>query len=185
MTADEEQSLRELSDELAAAERSTGEPRCITRAFASRTTGELVLTMQGWIDLEEARSPLLEARIPDGDDALEQLNAAVDAFRCGPLDVTATEAARLAGKMLTAVQRAFGTVLPMSPPNPAQGSNDGFGTWLPVFTCLVSQVGLSRREALDLPVEQAHAIVAAMRHNEGWSSAGVTYAQRNIIEEVA
>ena len=61
--------MREMQAGLAEAEQSAWQPRCTGCAFAR--TGELfTLTMQGWIDLDYFKSPLLEGRLPDGDDVL-------------------------------------------------------------------------------------------------------------------
>lgn len=181
MTETEEQDLRALGEELAAAEQSRWEPRCVCRAFAS-VPGKLVLTMQGWIDLHAVCSPFLENRIPDGDDLEQQLSAAVDAFGLGPLEATPEEAYRLGMAMLDAVNEAFTTQLRMHPPGESQPqAPGGFGNFLPILACLIAQLGMSRRDALTTPVAQAFALIASHRSNQGWLVTGSTYTQRDLI----
>jgi hypothetical protein len=187
MTDTEEQELRELSRSLAQAETGAWEPRCIARAFGMHGSNRLVLTMQGWIDLELARSPLLSLQIPSGPDAVEQLGAALDAFGIGAMDLTPAEAVALAEQMIDAVQEAFSTTLRMTPPMMPPGGassaspqgDGGYGTWLPLFAALVAQCGLSPDAAKALPVAQAYALLAAHRANQGWEPAGMTYRQRD------
>jgi len=184
MTAEEEQNLRALGADLAGAEQSPWQPRVVCRAFA-RVPGALVLTMQGWIDLEAARSPLLEGSLPDADDADGQLTRAVDAFGLGPLVAEPGERDLLVVAMLDAVFAAFETRLAMRAPGPESSplAPGGFGAWLPVLACLIAQLGMSRPDALATPVAQAFALIAAHRHNQGWHVTEATYAQRDIGEE--
>lgn len=179
MDAVEEQQLRAISEALAGAEQSPWEPRCVSKAFASRPGG-LVLTMQGWIDLDAVCSPFLEGRLPDGDDAVAQLSAAVDAFGLGPLEVKPDDAIELAEAMRKAVTEAFSMQLKMQPPgDTSPKAPGGFGSWLPIFACLVAQIGMSRLDALATPVCQAFALIATHRHNQGWLVSDATYAQRD------
>jgi len=182
MTEAEERGLCELSAELAGAEKSPWQPRCVCRAFAY-APGKLVLTMQSWINLEAIRSPLLVGKRPEGDTLQAQLSAAVDAFGIGPLEVTVEEAAELIDTMLDAVYAAFETQIKLRAPG-ASGPQQpgGCGDWLPVFSCLVAQIGMSRRDALATPVAQAFALIASHRINQGWHVVDATYAQRDIAE---
>jgi len=181
MTEAEEQGLRELGNDLAAALQSEWEPRCISRTFRTPAPDALVLTMQGAIDLEDARSPLLQGRLPE---TVEQLRAAFDAFGRLELDPTALfpdAALHLALLMRDAVVESFAMALPMRELGAASAtSDDGFGRWLPLLACLVTQCGLSMEEALALPVGRAFALVAAMRRNDGWEVAGTSYALREV-----
>ena len=74
--------------------------------------------------------------------------------------------------------------LPMRPEQPvAENGDDGFGTWLRLWSCLVVQAGLSPADALNLEVGRAYALLAAMRANQvGWRVAGVPYALRDAAE---
>ncbi len=172
-----------MGAELAGAEQSRWEPRCVCRAFG-RAPGRLVLTMQGWIDLHAVCSPLLEGQLPDGDDLEHQLSAAVDAFDLGPLEVTPEEAYELGMAMLNAVNAAFETQLKMRPPGESQAqAPGGFGNFLPILACLIAQLGMSRADALATPVAQAFALIAAHRRNQGWLVTDASYAQRDVIAE--
>lgn len=181
MTDAEKTGLLELSADLARAEQSPWQPRCVCRAFAS-APGALVLTMQGWIDLEAARSPLLEGKRPESDRLQAQLSAAVDAFGIGPLEVTAEEADELIDAMHDAICAAFATQLKLSQPGesgPNSQADGGCGSWLPVLSCLIAQFGMSRLDALATPVCQAFAVIVSHRLNQGWHVAEATYAQRD------
>src|SRR6187455_1220440 len=59
MTDTEEQDLRDLGADIAGAMSSAWEPACLARIFATPSAEALALTLQGWIDLDRARSPLL------------------------------------------------------------------------------------------------------------------------------
>jgi len=184
MTASEEQKLRALQADLAQAEQGKWEPRCVCDAFATNNGG-LVLTMQGWIDLEAVKSPLLYYQLPDGEDTVAQLSAAVDAFRCGPLEKVKPESAvALGNAMIEAVREAFSLQIAMDPPGKSQSRPPGgFGRWLPIFACLIGQLKMSRFDALATPVKQAFGLIAAHRHNQGWLPATATYAQRDAALE--
>jgi len=183
MTETEEQDLRALGAAIAKAEQSPWEPRCVCKAFAS-APGALVLTLQGWIDLDAARSPLLEGKGIDADDAEGQLTAAVNAFGLGPLLTEPEDRDTLVEAMLDAVHAAFSTHLKMRCPGESRAqAPGGFGKWLPILACLVAQLGMSRPEALATPVIQALALIAAHRSNQGWTVADLSYAQRDMEEE--
>ncbi len=177
MTTEEEAQLRELGKDLAGALHSLWEPACLARAFATPGEGALVFTMQGWIDLDAARSPLLAGGLPE---TLEEIEAAVDAFRCGPVDLSPDEAEGLGRLMREEIEAAFALGLRMRAPGAETGAEapDGFGTWLPLWACLVTQCGLAPDAALALRVGRAFALVAGMRRNQGWECAGTTYALR-------
>ncbi len=91
MTEAEEQQLRELGQALAGAEESAGEPLCIARAFATPKAGALALTMQGWIDLETMRSPLLRLETPN---RAEDLESTARVFALSLVGMPPAEAAR-------------------------------------------------------------------------------------------
>lgn len=182
MTDAEAQQLRALGDALADAEQSRWEPRCVTRAFAS-ADGALALTMQGWIDLEAVRSPLLQFQLPDGDDTIEQYQAAARAFGLPEMEVTPEGLLALGKLMLAAMRAAFEPRLAMREAGAeGAGGAGGFGVWLPILACLVAQLGLSRVDALQTPVAQACALIAGHRCNQGWELTGPSYAQRDALE---
>ncbi len=177
MTAEEEQQLRELGNDLAGAMQSDWQPACIAAAWRSERAGELALTMQGWIDLDAARSPLLCGGLPQtGVD----LDAAFAAFVLGEEGLEPADAVRVVVAMARAVETAFASALRMTPQNPATGDADGFGDWLPMLACLVTQCGLDPAAALGLRVDRAFMLVAAMRRNEGWQVSGEAYALRDV-----
>jgi hypothetical protein len=182
MTENEEKNLRSLAADLAAADASTWQPCCIARAFTLPADGAPIFTMQAWIDLDAASSPLLEGRLPETE---EDLHAAVDAFHCGPVDLSAEEAMGLGLMMREAIEEAFALSLPMTPPSNDGGGtlslSAGFGDWLPIYAALVAQLGLSRADARATPVGEAFALLAADKRNRGWMPAGATYAQRDVI----
>ena len=181
MTETEEKNLRSLAADLAGAEQSAWQPRCIARAFATPPEGAPVFTLQTWIDLDAVSSPLLEGRLPETE---EELHAAIDAFRCGPVDLSAEEAVGLGLMMREAIEEAFAMSLPMTPPNDAGGGPiaGGFGDWLPIYAALTAQLGLSRADARATPVGEAFALLAADKRNRGWMPAAATYAQRDVIQ---
>lgn len=174
--------LRALGEELAGALHSGWEPACLVRAFATPRAGELTLTMQQWMDLEARRSPLLTGRLPE---TAAELAAAAAVFALAFDGLTAEEAVDCGREMLAACDRAFATALAMRAPRTEDGSEmaDGFGTWLPLWAFLVSQCGLSPRDAGALPVKHAYALMAATRRNQGWQCAGTPYALREIGNE--
>lgn len=186
MTPDEEQNLRSLAADLAGAEQSAWQPRCIARAMATPREGALVFTMQVWIDLDAVSSPLLEGGLPE---TAEQISDAVDAFRCGPVDLSAEEAVGLGILMREAIEEAFALSLPMNPPQEDGGSglslSGGFGDWLPITAALIAQLGMSRADARSIPVGEAFALLAADKRNRGWLPSGATYAQRDVIQPPA
>lgn len=190
MDPNEQKELRELGEELAAQEDSPWQPPCIARAFAGANTRRekteerlcLVLTMQGWIDLDAIRSPFLLEQIPSTADE------AIDAWTVlNPgREVPAPEV--LVETILGSIRDAFSTVMKMRQSGSFGCSFDssdslGFGSWLPLFACLVTQCGLSPAEALAMPVAQTFALIAAMRSNEGWMPQGESYAQRGTRDE--
>lgn len=183
MTEAEENDLRSLSAALAGAEESAWQPRCIARAFATPEAGAVVFTMQTWIDLDAASSPLLEGRLPE---TAEELNDAVSAFGCGPVDLSPEEAVGLGLMMREAIEEAFALSLPMSPPDDGGGFGPGlaggFGGWLPIYAALIAQFGLSRADARACPVGEAFALLACDKRNRGWQPAAATYAQRDVIQ---
>jgi len=80
---------------------------------------------------------------------------------------------------------AFSTGLGMKPSE--EGGEigddfDGFGTWAPTFSCLVSQVKIPFNEALALPVCRAFVLISTMRRNQGWRVIGTPYALRDMKE---
>lgn len=173
--------LRKLSGDIAANEKSPWQPSCISAAFAT-VQRAFVFTMQAWINLDFVRSPILHGKLPVEGDVLHQLSDAVDAFDAGPFnDISPEEAIALGELMLEEVNRGFGMVLKMNPPAGmrAGGSDDGFGSWLPVLTCLISELEMRESDALATHVGQAFALIATYRHNQGWTCGGISYAQRD------
>ena len=185
MTDSDEEDLRSLGRDLAAAQQSPWEPACIAHAFATPRPFAVCFTMQTWIDLAVFHSPLLLGK---GCESLAEYEAAAGVFG---LSLDGLEAAAVAD-VVTAVRReieeAFAMGLPMRHPG-ASGlsthTDDGFGAWLPVWAFLVVQCHLSIAEARALPVGQAYALMAAARRNQGWEVAGPTYAWRDLEESAA
>jgi len=173
--------LNGLSTEVAAALHSPWEPRCVAQCFRTRGEGDLAFTMQTWIDLEAARSPLLAGELPR---EMDDLYPALDAFGLAIGGMEPGEVAALATAMLRAVQTAFAMSLAMRQPDaePGEETPDGFGAWLPLFACLVTQCGLSPAEAKQCDVGEAYALTAAHRRNQGWRAAGTEYALRDLAE---
>jgi hypothetical protein len=178
MTETEEQELRETSAEIAAAAQSPWQPACIARAFATPPAGTLALTMQGWIDLEHAHSPLLTGRPLE---TIAELDVAFAAFGLERTKSTPEEAVLIELAMRTVLAEAFSMALPMRQPDAQVGvAEDGFGSWLPIYTALITQCGLAPQIASALRVDQAFALLAAHRRNQGWEAAGTPYALREI-----
>lgn len=178
MTEIEERELQELSAELAGAMQSPWQPRTVARAFATRAVGEIVFTLQHWIDLDAARSPILTGELPANREETEAM------FRVFGLDLGEPEEAELiCAAIEQEIAEAFAAALPMRAEQAAEGEDDGFGEWAPIFACLVSQCGLGRGEALATPVAQAFVLIATHRANQGWRVAGTPYAVRDVGEE--
>ena len=173
--------LNGLSTEMAETLQSPWEPACVARAFRTPREGDLVFTMQGWIDLDALRSVLLCGGLPA---TLDDLRAAAAVFGLDVEALTPEEGADVARAMRRAVEDAFAMSLQMAQPHAEPGAEepDGFGAWLPLFACLVTQCGLGPEDALALPVGRAYALVAAHRRNQGWRAAGTEYALRELAE---
>lgn len=173
--------MQMLCDEvnlIAEVENSPWEPRCIAVAFAP-SARTFVLTMQSWIALDAIQSPVLLGSAPETQGELVLAMGAFGLEATEPL--TPEEAAVLAADMCEAVALGFSTVMPMRPDEGSSSTpHDGFGRWLPIFACLVVQCGLSIAEANALPVAQAHALLAAMRRNQGWREIGTPYNLRDM-----
>ena len=181
MTDLEEQELRDLAGEITGALHSTWEPACLARAFATPPRASIALTMQGWIDLDHLRSPLLLGRpfLALDDDAIMKT---AEVFGLSFDDLNAEDIARCAIAIERAVADAFALGLEMRAPggDAAAAADDGFGAWLPVFAFLVAQCRIAPAEAMALRVDQAFALMAAVRRNQGWSVAGLPYALRDL-----
>lgn len=184
MTETEEQHLRALGDTLARASVETTEPRRIVHAFAARPKHRLALTMQNWIDLESIHSPLLRLQFPE---SLADLERAANIFCLSVHTLTMEATALVARALRRAVAEAFALALPMRRPGGPAGlgssAADGFGSWLPLLAFLVVECGLDPASARELRVDQAFALLAACRRNQGWESSGLSYAQRDAIHE--
>lgn len=182
MTEVEAQELRELGEEIAAAERSPWEPGTIARAWATPDDGALALTMQGWIDLSAARSPILLDRYPE---TPAELHAAAASFGLANFAaLNPLEAVRVTNEMRRTVRAAFAAALKMQPPAVAEmgPEDDGFGVWMPILTALVTQCGLGVQEALALRVDQAFTLFATHLRNQGWHLGGTSYALRDVAD---
>ncbi len=192
--------LDAFAEEVAAAAQSPWQPRCIAAAFSvqggAHRVGRLTLqplTMQGWIDLDAARSWYLGGT-PDpepGDTArLEQLAQVVSVLAGEPVSVVELlarkpdEAIALHEAAQAILNAATSTMLSMRPPVERReshgGGDDGFGVWLIVLGSLIAEVGLTRAEALATPVAQAHALIATVRRANGWRVSGGGYKMKNL-----
>ena len=186
MTSQDEQDLREMQAELVAAATSPWEPSCVAMAFRTADS-PFVLTMQAWIDLEAAQSPFLLGKLPEAEEALAHFELAFEVFghmESTPEACTPEELILIGRKMQRAIARGFSTRVKLAPPEGSKlaGVDNGMGEWLPLLACLKSQLGFSLAEALALRVDQAFALIAAHRINEGWQVAGETYAQREFSD---
>lgn len=160
--------LAAFSEELAGQASSPWQPACVAQAWsqAGRRVG---FTMQAWIELERLRSPILLGELPD---ELTALEAAANVFGLSVDGMQPADAIALGQALISAVQLAWSMRLKMQPANPAAHADQGFGDWLPLLACLVSQAGLSLHEARSMEVAQAFSFLAAMRHNESWNLVG-------------
>ena len=179
MTETEEQLLRELGNDLAIASADTPEPRSIVRAFTTPSKNHVALTMQNWIDLESIRSPLLRLALPEH---LDELELAANVFRMSIRTLPVDAAILIANAMRRAVAEALSMALPMQRDGDSGSTaEDGFGAWLPLLAFLVAECGIDLTAARDLRVDQAFALLAARRRNQGWRCAGATYGQRDAV----
>ncbi len=177
MTAEETEQLQALGRDLAGATHSAWQPRCIARAFATPTAGNVAFTMQAWIDLDAIKSPLLRGELPENAD---QLIATALAFGLNLDELEPDEFIDVARGLLRAIQTAFAAALRMDPPQESDEdtSADGFGDWAPLLSFLICEAGLGRSGALTTPVDQAFILLATARRNQGWRVAGTPYAMR-------
>ncbi len=194
MTTTEEEHLRELGADLARVAESPWQPACIAQAWRTprtisahdRTALLPAFTMQTWIDLDAVRSPLLRG---EGPELGAELDAALNTFGLDSSELLPADLAVLAVAMIRAVSDAFSSALRMQPPVDPSADGlppeapDGFGDWLPLLAFLVTQCGLSVDDALDLRVDRALMLMAAVRRNQGWTATGTTYALRELAAE--
>lgn len=184
ISVEDEAELLAASADLAGAVAGPWQPACIARAFATPLPCTRHLTMQQWIDLDALRSPFLRGEMPADVDAFL---AAAEAMHLNVSEHTSPEdIADLHSVILRACAKAFATALPMRRPG-ATGSHDaaGFGDWLPLYACLVAEIGLDPDRALELRVDRALALIAGLRHNQGCEVAGTPYALRELPSENA
>jgi hypothetical protein len=190
---DEMARLRAFSAELAGAEVSPWQPRCVVRAFGLRGRGEVEFTMARWLELEKLRSPVLQLEYPETVEAIEAtlrvfgLSAALGA-EDEPEEQLAPEDSYLAmGAIIREIGESFALGLKMQP-RLAQGETlleppqNGMGAWLTTYAALISQCHQSRREAKEWRVGEALAVLCGMRANQGWTVVDETYAQRDAAE---
>lgn len=180
MTPETQADLQQFNAEIAGAMNSPWEPGCLVRAFASPGVGDVVFTMQAWIDLERLRSPLLHGALPA---TVEEFAASAAVFGCDVEPLDAQEIFDLGHAFRRAIAEGFGMNLPMTPPRGGEAAAEGFGAFLPLLEALIGECGLSRTEALATPVGQGFALLAARRRREGWSVAGQVYALREVLNE--
>lgn len=187
MTAEEEKDLREMQAELSAAEQSPWQPAAVARTFRSGpATAPFVFRMQTWIDLSAVESPFLLGDLPVGDEGLlERFREAFVAFgwaETTPENCDAGELILLGKRLIAAVEDGFAMSVRLVPPDGGllPPRDEGMGTWLGIIAFLVGQMGLRPVDALDLPVGQAFALIAAHRVNTGWTVAGETYVTREV-----
>lgn len=177
--------LKEKSRQLARSERSPWEPRAVARAFAREAVrtfqGQpMRFTLQAWIDLEYALSPLLMLRLPE---TLEELEAAMMAFDLDLKELTPAEAVEMGELMIAVIGDGFAMRLDMQQPGVAAvPAADGFGAWLPIYSALVKQCGIAPAPALQMEVGHVFALLAAGKANEGWEPVGKPYAWRELPE---
>ncbi|EDY16680.1 hypothetical protein CfE428DRAFT_5793 [Chthoniobacter flavus Ellin428] len=184
LTPQDIEDLKAFGSEISTAANAPHEPRCIARAFASPLETDLRFTMQVWIDLEAIQSPILRG---EAFEDAAQIEHAARAFAMDlrPTTVTPKEAAACLDAMRDAIADAFELSLKMSRPGESQtGDSDGFGTWLPIYACLVTQCRIDPEAALRMDVGRAFALISAFRHNDGYRVAGGTpYALRDVASE--
>ena len=175
LTVEEEAGLRELGEELQAARSSHWQPAAVAKAFGER--GKRRLTMQGWIELDWVRSPLLEGKYPGTMGEIEEVFRAFGERREG---LAPEETVERIGKMKEAIEEGFAALMTMAPPDGegGEGRDAGMGNWLPMVACLVGEMGIGPAAALALPVGQALALIAALRANQGWMPRRDTYRDR-------
>ncbi|MEO7933203.1 MAG: hypothetical protein ABIT76_08610 [Chthoniobacterales bacterium] len=181
---DADAQLLEMSAELAALESAPWEPVCVSEAFARRGPDALVFTMQGWIDLEKMKSPLLRGELPD-DDEEAAFAAAIAAFEVDLVsDATDLAAAVVIMEgMIAEINAAFAMSLRVRQADAGieiEAPEPGIGHWLAIYAALVSQLGLTPAEAKRSPVCEAFALLAGHRVNQRWTIVGPSYRDREI-----
>jgi len=173
--------LKALGREVAERQRAPHEPHCVALAFATPIEGALRFTIQQWIDLEAIRSPLLRGE-DFGDPEQLRLAGHIFGLSIDSETVTSDEADACVDAMRAVITDAFAMSLPMKPPGETDTADaDGFGDWLLIYSCLVKECGIDPDAALHTEVARAFALIAGVRHNQGWRVAGgMRYALRDI-----
>lgn len=186
------------------------EPAPVAAAFDTRPIVAAgweipALTFRGWLDLDRARSFLLSGEDigTDADALLDQVAAALDAFRARPvaghdpgastetLLLTVTPPAGIAtlvAALVAQCQAAFATGIEMEPPPVPKGvtrmerrGDDGLGNWLPLVSILMVEYTMPLDRVLDLPVAQGLALLAGVRCSQGWSFPGGGYRRAELL----
>lgn len=194
MTPEQEQECLKHAERVAAAENSPWQPRLVSEAFLATTVRvgwwDLgPLTMRGWLALDARRSPFLSGDPLPPEMVLERLAEAIGILSGQTVTVDDVTREIASGGGPAAIQAVTGICnarfsTSVSMVSPIRGGTpmkeDGFGSWLPIFTALVKELGLSIESALDIAVNQAIALLSTARHNEGYTVAGENYRVREI-----
>ena len=195
MTEEQERELRGLAAELAEVEASPWQPRTVRNAFlpVPVLVGHIMLqplTMIRWLRLDRVQSPFLGGAWPL--DTTVQVRALVSAVAILSGDqgvdeerfiqiVTPEETLEGFRTVATLISDAFSPDIEMrreGPDVPAHRPG-GFGRWLVLMTCLITDLGLSVSEAMQIPVAQALCLHACHSWRNGFVPAHETYLQRD------
>jgi len=190
--------LRAVSARIAGAQfESTWQPMVISHAFARRDhmpEARPRVTMQGWIDLDAARSPFLVGGRPGLDDLViavralgwtRELAELIDIEGKGPM-ATPERAIEIAGWVSMAIEEGRSTEIGMAPPEKmvsAWNGDEGFGEWGPIMACLLHELHIGFAEGLQMDRSRAVALVACLRANQGWKPKGDNYRLRETPRE--
>lgn len=167
------------------------------------------LTFRQYIALDAARSPVLSGawgHPPDPSDPtdpshpsdstllLDQLAQALSILTSQPVtvdDVCTAVTPQTIGDVFAGLARlvreAMATALPMRHPiahttDSGAARDPGIGWWLLVLAALVAECHLTPAAALDLPIHQGFALLAATAARQGAHPAGETYREQEALD---
>lgn len=196
MTPEEEAKLLALSARLASA--GAWQPACVSAALLAEPSHlcswELrPVTLRMWLRLDASRSPFVdgswlshaEFQIAALRSALSILTGEFISEQCLIETLGAEEIGIVIQGVAEHIKSAFSTVLKMRNPNDKDpiALDGGFGWLLPLYTWL-REMGQDHDRALDTPISIAFGMKATSLFCKGWVVDGVSYAHRELNEEV-
>lgn len=204
MDENQERQIREIAEALSRAEESPWQPTIVRRSILAHPVrlGPYQLhpvTLGGWLRLEEQRSPYLSGEWPQENGAILACLARTVSVLCRR-DIAATElngalseeqlvwALGADGPIRRVIREAMEPAIEMRSPLAEQfpglgqhAHRDGFGWWLPLYTRMRGEYGMSREEALGTTVAEAWLLKTCGQALDGFEPKGLGYAGDEAI----